>query len=59
MQPANLGVPVGTTVTFLNPGAATFPNFPNLKEHCATQFFEGVFNAKAATGPVVPVHVRS
>jgi len=43
-QPANIGVPVGTTVTFLNPGAATFPNFPNLKEHCATQFFEGLFN---------------
>ena len=59
MQPANIGVPVGTTVTFLNPGAATFPLFPNLKEHCATQFFEGLFNAKAATGPVVPVHVRS
>jgi len=50
MQPANLGVPVGTTVTFLNPGAATFPNFPNLKEHCATQFFEGVFNARLQPG---------
>ena len=49
-QPANLGVPVGTTVTFLNPGAATFPNFPNLKEHCATQFFEGVFNARLQPG---------
>jgi len=49
-QPANLGVPVGTTVTFLNPGAATFPLFPNLKEHCATQFFEGVFNARLQPG---------
>lgn len=50
MQPANLGVPVGTTVTFLNPGAATFPNFPNLKEHCATQFFEGLFNTRLQPG---------
>ena len=50
MQPANLGVPVGTTVTFLNPGTATFPNFPNLKEHCATQFFEGLFNPRLQPG---------
>jgi len=49
-QPANIGVPVGTTVTFLNPGAATFPNFPNLKEHCATQFFEGLFNTRLQPG---------
>jgi plastocyanin len=48
--PVNLGVPVGTTVTFLNPGAATFPNFPNLKEHCATQFFEGLFNPRLQPG---------
>jgi plastocyanin len=49
-QPANMGVPVGTTVTFLNPGAATFPNFPNQKEHCATQFFEGLFNGRVQPG---------
>ena len=44
MSPQHLRVPVGTTVTFLNPGPATFPLFPNVKEHCATQFFEGKFN---------------
>ena len=58
MVPNNLGVPVGTTVTFLNPGAETFPHFPNLKEHCATQFFEGAVQSEAAAGPDVPVHVR-
>lgn len=50
MQPTHLRVPVGTTVTFLNPGAETFPTFPNLKPHCATQFFEGEFNAKLQPG---------
>ncbi|MEI3847743.1 MULTISPECIES: outer membrane protein assembly factor BamB family protein [unclassified Microbacterium] len=50
MQPTNLRVPVGTTVTFRNPGAETFPNFPNLKPHCATQFFEGEFNVKLQPG---------
>lgn len=50
MQPTRLRVPVGTTVTFRNPGAETFPNFPNLKPHCATQFFEGEFNAKLKPG---------
>ena len=50
MQPTHLRVPVGTTVTFLNPGAETFPNFPNAKPHCATQFFEGEFNAKLQPG---------
>jgi outer membrane protein assembly factor BamB len=50
MQPNNLGVPVGTIVTFRNPGAETFPNFPNLKEHCATQFFEGLFNPRLQPG---------
>ena len=50
MQPTHLRVPVGTTVTFLNPGAETFPNFPNLKPHCATQFFEGLFNVKLHPG---------
>ena len=43
-------VPVGTTVTFLNPGAETFPNFPNVLPHCATQYFEGLFNAKLDPG---------
>ncbi|WP_127793468.1 PQQ-binding-like beta-propeller repeat protein [Agromyces sp. LHK192] len=50
MQPTHLRVPVGTTVTFLNPGAETFPNFPNQLEHCATQFFEGEFNARLQPG---------
>ena len=50
MQPTHLRVPVGTTVTFLNPGAETFPNFPNLLPHCATQYFEGLFNARLNPG---------
>ena len=50
MQPTHLRVPVGATVTFLNPGAETFPNFPNLLPHCATQFFEGEFNVELAPG---------
>lgn len=50
MQPTHLRVPVGTTVTFRNPGAETFPSFPNQKPHCATQFFEGEFNAKLQPG---------
>jgi quinohemoprotein ethanol dehydrogenase len=50
MNPQHMRVPVGTTVTFLNPGAATFPNFPNAKPHCATQFFEGKFNPKLNPG---------
>ena len=50
MVPNNLGVAVGTTVTFRNPGAETFPLFPNLKEHCATQFFEGLFNPRLQPG---------
>jgi glucose dehydrogenase/plastocyanin len=50
MSPTQMRVPVGTTVTFLNPGAATFPNFPNQKLHCATQYFEGLFNFKLNPG---------
>lgn len=50
MSPTHMRVPVGTTVTFLNPGAETFPNFPNAKPHCATQFFEGLFNARLDPG---------
>ena len=50
MQPTHLRVPVGTTVTFLNPGAETFPAHPNKLEHCATQFFEGEFNARLQPG---------
>ncbi len=50
MNPTDLRVPVGTTVTFLNPGSETFPTFPNLLPHCATQFFEGKFNAKLNPG---------
>jgi PQQ-dependent dehydrogenase (methanol/ethanol family) len=37
MYPTNMHVPVGTTVTFTNPAT-------NTKVHCATQFFEGLFN---------------
>jgi quinohemoprotein ethanol dehydrogenase len=50
MQPTHLRVPAGTTVTFLNPGRETFPNFPNQKRHCATQYFEGLFNARLEPG---------
>ncbi|GAA2972024.1 glucose dehydrogenase/plastocyanin [Microbacterium terrae] len=50
MQPTHLRVPVGSTVTFLNPGAETFPSFPNVKAHCATQFFEGEFNVRLEPG---------
>jgi quinohemoprotein ethanol dehydrogenase len=50
MNPTHMRVPVGTTVTFLNPGAATFPLFPNAKPHCATQYFEGLFNPKLNPG---------
>ena len=50
MVPNNLGVTAGQTVTFRNPGTETFPLFPNTKVHCATQFFEGVFNLKLAPG---------
>jgi quinohemoprotein ethanol dehydrogenase len=50
MNPTHMRVPVGTTVTFLNPGAETFPNFPNQKLHCATQYFEGLFNPRLNAG---------
>ncbi|MES2957010.1 MAG: PQQ-binding-like beta-propeller repeat protein [Pseudomonadota bacterium] len=50
MNPTHMRVPVGTTVTFLNPGSAQFPLFPNTKMHCATQFFEGLFNPKLNPG---------
>ncbi|NUZ06617.1 PQQ-binding-like beta-propeller repeat protein [Piscinibacter koreensis] len=50
MSPTFMRVPVGTTVTFTNPGPAQMPNFPNQKMHCATQFFEGLFNPKLAPG---------
>jgi plastocyanin len=50
MQPTHMRVPVGTTLTFLNPGAETFPNFPNELPHCATQFFEGLFNPNLEPG---------
>lgn len=46
MAPQHLRVPVGTTVTFKNPA-------DNAKVHCATQFFEGLFNA----GPLAPGEV--
>jgi plastocyanin len=50
MNPTHMRVPVGTTVTFLNPGAQQFPLAPNVKMHCATQFFEGLFNPKLNPG---------
>jgi quinohemoprotein ethanol dehydrogenase len=50
MNPTQLRVPVGTAVTFLNPGSAQFPQFPNLLPHCATQFFEGLFNRRLNPG---------
>jgi quinohemoprotein ethanol dehydrogenase len=50
MSPTHMRVPVGTTVTFRNPGSAQFPLFPNTKPHCATQFFEGLFNPKLNPG---------
>ncbi|WP_370616970.1 PQQ-binding-like beta-propeller repeat protein [Mumia qirimensis] len=50
MAPTHLRVPVGTTVTFRNPGVETFPNFPNQLEHCATQYFEGEFNPRLQPG---------
>src|SRR5204863_2604167 len=52
MVPSRLTVPVGTTVTFTNPGDATFgvAGSGNLLEHCATQFFEGLFNFRLQPG---------
>jgi glucose dehydrogenase/plastocyanin len=49
MFPQQLRVPVGTTVTFLNPGASG-TDTGNTKPHCATQFFEGLFNSKVNPG---------
>jgi len=43
MAPTHMRVPVGTTVTFTNP--ATNPN-----PHCATQYFEGLFNPRLKPG---------
>ena len=50
MNPTHMRVPVGTTVKFLNPGAETFPLNPNQKPHCATQYFEGLFNPRLNPG---------
>ncbi len=52
MLPSVLTVPVGTTVTFTNPGDAQIggPGLGNQKEHCATQFFEGRFNFRLQPG---------
>jgi len=43
MAPTHLRVPVGATVTFTNPEG-------NANAHCATQFFEGLFNFKLLPG---------
>jgi quinohemoprotein ethanol dehydrogenase len=52
MVPSRLTVPIGTTVTFTNPGDAAFgvPGSGNQLEHCATQFFEGRFNFRLRPG---------
>lgn len=52
MLPSRLEVPVGTTVTFTNPGDDHIggPGTGNRKEHCATQFFEGLFNFRLKPG---------
>ncbi len=43
MFPTHMRVPVGATVTFVNPASST-------NAHCATQFFEGLFNFKLNPG---------
>jgi competence ComEA-like helix-hairpin-helix protein len=43
MAPQSMRVPMGTTVTFLNPSG-------NTTAHCATQFYEGLFDS----GPLQP-----
>ena len=43
MAPTHLRVPVGTTVTFVNPA-------DNVNVHGATQFFEGLFDVKLRPG---------
>jgi PQQ-dependent dehydrogenase (methanol/ethanol family) len=43
MAPQSLSVPVGTTVTFVNPQG-------NKQPHCVTQFYEGLF----ASPPIMP-----
>ena len=43
MAPTHLRVPVGTTVTFVNPA-------DNANVHGATQFFEGLFDVRLAPG---------
>ncbi len=43
MAPTHLRVPVGTTVTFVNPA-------DNVNVHGATQFFEGLFNVRLNPG---------
>ncbi len=50
MVPSQRTVSVGATVTFRNPGVETFATSPNVKEHCATQFFEGAFNFRLQPG---------
>ena len=50
MIPSVRTVPAGTTLTFRNPGVETFPDAPNVLEHCATQFFEGKFNFRLQPG---------
>jgi plastocyanin len=43
MAPQHLRVPAGTTVRFLNHAG-------NTATHCATQFFEGLFNVSLSPG---------
>ena len=52
MLPSRLTVAVGTTITFTNPGDAQIggSGSGNVKEHCATQYFEGLFNFRLKPG---------
>jgi plastocyanin len=43
MFPTHMQVPAGTTVTFTNPASS-------VNAHCATQFFEGLFNFRLLPG---------
>ena len=59
MSPTFLRVPVGTTVTFMNPGPATFPNFPEHEDPLRDPVLRGPVQSKLNPGQSVPVHVRS
>ena len=52
MTPTCMQVPVGTTVTFTNPAS-------NANTHCATQFFEGLFNFRWRPGQSATLHLHN